>query len=296
KQTGGPSAYAPPAGPAPATFLANVNAGGANESEPNSWVDSHNCIFGGSIAGLGAHSTVIRSQDTGQTFTSMGLPPGTGVGGGDVDIISVKKPDGSRPDQLYTVDLGGTSVHVKKSTDGGNTYFSPGTAGSAGEVNPSSDRMWLASERNIPAAGDQTVYFVDHELASEAIRFTCLTNDGVWAPFASGVTDPELLVPPGSTIPNTNPGPIFVNPITHEVGSVFGASSVTTNLADPPFGKESNVWAAIGPPPALAGNAPGPFVNHPVFKGVIDSPLTAPAAAVTYGSHIAAIFPAAAVD
>ena len=296
KQTGGTSAYAPPAPPAPATFLPNVNAGGAGRNEPNSWVDSHNCIFGGAINGLGGNSAAFRSQDKGQTFTATPVLVGSGLRGGDFDIITVKKADGSRPDQIYTVDLGGTSVHVGKSTDGGNTYFSPGTGGAAGEVSPSSDRMWLAAERGIPTAPDQIIYLMDHELASEDIRFTCSINDMPWSAFTSGATDPELFVPPSSTLPNTNPGPSFINPITHQILGVFGASSVTTNVGDPPFGKEANVWEAVGAPPAVAGLPPGPFVNHPVFKGVIDSPLTAPAGATTYGSHIAAIFPSAAAD
>ncbi len=46
KQTAGPGAYAPPAGPAPATFAANLTLpGSSGDAEPNMKADSHNCIF-----------------------------------------------------------------------------------------------------------------------------------------------------------------------------------------------------------------------------------------------------------
>ena len=300
KQTSGPSAYAPPAAPAPATFLTNLSVpGSTGTAEPNSWVDSHNCIFGGAIGG----PIVMRSQDSGATFTTMPVVVGTGLHGGDFDIITLPQASGARPDQIYTADLGVTTVHIGKSTDGGNTYFQPGTAGTAGEVSVSSDRMWLVADRGVPAGSDHTIYLVDHEFTTEEIRFSALSTSAdpmdagaLWSAFASGTTDPELILPPSSTLPNTNPGPDFVNRVTHEILSVFGASTTTTNLAQPPFGKQPNVWDAVGAPPLAAGLPPGPFANHPVFKGVIDSPSTAPAGAITYGSHVAAIFPSGYAD
>ena len=159
--------------------------------------------------------------------------------------------------------------------------------------------MWLAGDLAVPTAADQTVYLMDHELASEEIRIAALTNDTAWSAFTSGTTDPELVLPPGNTLPNTNPGPIFVNKggaFNHMVYAFFGASTVTTNTAAPPFGKMPNLWEAVGAPPVAAGAPPGPFTNHPVFKGVIDSPTTAPAGATTYGSHVGLLFPWAAAD
>jgi hypothetical protein len=83
------------------------------------------------------------------------------------------------------------------------------------------------------------------------------------------------------------------------VYGIFNASTVNTNRANPPFGKMPNVWEAVGPAPAAAGAPPGPFVNHPVFKGVFDSPTTAPTPppqATTYGSSCSNDFPAGAID
>ena len=158
--------------------------------------------------------------------------------------------------------------------------------------------MWLFPDRNVPAMGDATIYLVDHEFTTEAIRFSALTNDTAWSAFNDGMTDPELILPPTGTLPNTNPGPNFVSKTTHNVFSVFGASSVTSNIMDPPFGKETNVWDAVGAAPLSAGLPPGPFMNHPVFKGVIDSPTlpATPAGAITYGTHVAAIFPSGDAD
>jgi hypothetical protein len=291
KQTGGPSAYSPPTPPAAATFLTNLSVtGSGGTAEPNSWVDSHSCIFGGAISG----PIVMRSQDKGATFSTMPVVVGSGVHGGDFDIITLPTASGLRPDQIYTADLGITTVHIGKSTDGGNTYAAPSATSGETYTGPSSDRMWLVGDRGVPTASDQTIYLMDHELVSEAIRFEALTNDVAWSASALGMTDPELILPPGSTFPNTNPGNVFISPTTHNVFGVFGASSTTTNIMQPPFGKEPNVWEAVGASPLAAGAPPGPFTNHPVFKGVIDSPTTAPATppgAITYGSHVAAIFP-----
>ena len=299
KQTSGPSAYNPPGPPQPATFAMNLAMpSSTGTAEPNSWADSHNCIFGGSIGG----PRDFISKDTGLSFTEHSVVVGTGLHGGDFDIKTIPNADGSRPDQIYTADLGVSTVHIGKSTDGGNTYFQPGTMGAAGEVSVSSDRMWLWPDRGVPTAPDQTIYLMDHEFTTEAIRFAALTNDTAWSPFTPGTTAAELILPPTSTLPNTNPGNVFVDN-THNVYGIFAASSTTTNSMAPPFGKEPNVWDAVGLPPAAAGLAPGPFTNHPVFKGVIDSPTQAPspapaipASVLTYGNSAANIFPSGVAD
>ena len=300
KQTAGPSAYNPPAAPPTATFATNLampNSSGT--AEPNSWADTHNCIFGGAIGG----PIDFISTDAGRSFTEHAVVLGTGLHGGDFDIKTLPNADGSRPDQIYTADLGVTTVHIGKSTDGGNTYFQPGMNGAAGEVQVSSDRMWLWGDRSVPTATDQTIYIMDHEFTTEDIRFAALTNDVAWSPFTSGTTSPELILPPTSTLPNTNPGPVFVNPTNHNVHGIFAASTTTTNTMAPPFGKEPNIWEAVGAPPTAAGLPPGPFTDYPVFKGLIDSPTQAPSPApsippgvLTYGNHAANIFPSGGTD
>src|SRR4029077_7662293 len=152
-------------------------------------------------------------------------------------------------------------------------------------------------------ATDQTIYIMDHEFTTEDIRFAALTNDVAWSPFTSGTTSPELVLPPTSTLPNTNPGPVFVNPTNHNVHGIFAASTTTTNTTAPPFGKEPNIWEAVGAPPTAAGLPPGPFTDYPVFKGLIDSPTQAPSPApsippgvLTYGNHAANIFPSGGTD
>src|SRR5947209_18899614 len=117
------------------------------------------------------------------------------------------------------------------------------------------------------------------------------------------MTPPEHIVHPMSTFRNTNPGSIFVNKNSHTVFGVFSASTITNDLAAPPFGKQPNLWDAVGAAPAMAGLAPGPFSNFPAFKGVIDSPTQAPSpaptvppSAATYGNHVGLLFPAGAID
>jgi hypothetical protein len=296
KQTAGQSAYAPPAPPAASTFAPNI-AIGSPGAEPGLKVDSHNCIF---ITAPG-NPWVWKSVNNGASF----LPPVNPVAtnpnntGGDEDILSVPQISGARPDLLYFADLGLDAVNIAQSIDGGATWNPPGPGGAAGEVDASSDRQWLAFDRGAPSMGDLTVYEMDHEAASEAIRFNALTNDTAWSAPADGMTASELILPPTSTFPNTNPGPVFVDPRTHSVYGIFTASTVNTNRANPPFGKMPNVWEAVGPAPAAAGGPPGPFVNHPVFKGVFDSPSTAPTpppAAATFGNNCANDFPSGAID
>jgi hypothetical protein len=167
KQTAGPKAYNP-AAPAPATFAANLNVGtGSNgRAEPNSWVDTHNCIFGGAING--SSIAVFKSQDNGLTFSTATPSCGTGGHGGDEDIKTIPQANGARPDQIYTADLDNLSfhVHICKSTNGGTSYASPGMNGAAGEVEVSSDRMWLWGDRGVPTAPDQTLYIMDHDNGS----------------------------------------------------------------------------------------------------------------------------------
>jgi hypothetical protein len=300
KQTGGSSAFTPTAPPAAASFGPNVNvaANGGGGGEPNSKVDSHNCIF----SAAPGNPDFWKSVNNGTSFLAPVNPVAdeTGVTGGDEDILTLPRASGARPDILYFADLGISSVHIRKSTDGGATWFAPGTNGTAGEVSISSDRQWLAYDR-FPSANDTTLYEMDHELVSEDIRFSASTNDGAWAS-TSGITNPELLLPPDSTIPNTNPGPAFTfldpSDNTHKVAGVFTASTVRTNRAQPPFGKLPNVWEAIGAAPATAGAPPGPFTDIPIFKGVQDSPTTPPppVGSTTFGNNTANDFPTAAID
>jgi hypothetical protein len=294
KQTGGPSAYNPPAAPAPATFAANLllpNSSG--HAEPNMKVDSHNCLFSGSPGG----PIAWKSANAGASFSVLPNPMAgeTGLVGGDEDILPFTKTNGARPDDLYFADLGVSTVHIRKSTDGGSTWFAPGTGGAGGEVSASVDRQWFSGDRN---GANQTVYLWEHEFVSQALRMSAMTNDTLWAPFASGMTDSELIAPPGSTLSNTVPGPTFVDPVTHKVYGFLSASTVTSNAVGAPTGKLPNVWEADGAGTFTSGAPPGPFTNHPVFKGVIDSPTTPapPAGAATIGSNTANLFNGAAID
>lgn len=294
KQTAGPSAYAPPAPPAPATFAANI-AVGSPGAEPSIWVDSHNCIF---VTAPG-NPWLWKSTNNGATF----LPPVNPVAdeptltGGDEDVISMPKPDGSRPDQLYFTDLGLSSDHIRKSTDGGATWFKPGPGGAAGDVAISSDRQWLAGDRGVPTATDQVIYHWEHELVSEAMRLSSLVNDTAWQS-TSGMTNPELFDPLSSTLPNTNPGPIFADKTTHRGFALFNGSVPRNNANKPPFGKLLNVWMTTFAPPLNPLSPVADVQNYPVFKGVFDSPTTPapPAGSATFGANNANIFPAGDID
>jgi len=297
KQTGGPSAYTPPAAPAAATFAPNFPVGSPG-AEPGLWVDSFNCIYVTAPGG----PFVWKSVNNGLSF----LPPINPVGdeptltGGDEDIISLPKLDGTRPDQLYFTDLGLTTCHIRKSTDGSGSWFKPGPAGIAGDVSVSSDRQWLAGDQGFPTANDQIIYHWEHELVSEAMRISSLVNDTAWQA-TSGMTDPELFDPLTNTLPNTNPGPIFVNKSTHRVFALFNGSVPSNNAADPPFGKLLNVWETDAAPPITPVSPVTDVQNHPVHKGVYDSPNNPPPAVgppvgPNYGTNNANIFPAGDID
>jgi hypothetical protein len=299
QQTAGPSAYAPPAPPAASTFAANVPMPGTSPgtlgggAEPGIKVDSHNCIY----TTAPGNPFVWKSSDNGLTFT----PPVNPVAdeptltGGDEEILPFP-PNPTGKDPVYFGDLGLSSVHVRKSIDGGETWFKPGPGGAAGDVAISSDRQWYSGDR-APAASDFTIYEMDHELSTEDIRFHALTNDTAWSADASGITSSELILPPDSTFPNTNPGPVMVDKNTHQVFGFFNASTLRNNAVQPPFGKMPNIWEAMGPGTLAAGAPPGPFTNLAVFRGVFDSPTTAPPpGTVTFGTNCSNDFPAAAID
>ena len=293
KQTGGQSGYAPPAAPAPATFSANITLPSSNgDAEPGISVDSHGCIYADSPG----DPDTWYSEDNGQTFQNT-IPGVLPTGGGDETIVTIPKPDGSRDDNVYVADLALADVSIRKSTDRGHTWFSPGTGGTAGEMDASSDRQWIAGDR-VNSNANQVLYEMDHEFVSEAIRFSASVDDAPWSPPASGITEPEMILPPNSTFPNTNPGPIFVDKASHMVYGFFTAATIKTNRDQPPFGKMPNVWEAVGAGSTTAGAPPGPFVNHPVFKGVFDSPTNPapPAGTQTYGTSTSNDFPSAAID
>ena len=294
KQTAGPSAYNPPAPPPPVTFAANLTLpNSSGHAEPNMKVDSHNCLFSAAPGG----PIAWKSANNGASFAVLPNPVAdeTGLIGGDEDILPFTQSNGARPDQLYFADLGVSTVHIRKSTDGGATWFAPGTGGAAGEVSASVDRQWFSGDRN---GADQTIYLWEHEFVSQVLRMSALTDDMVWAPFANGMTDPDLITPPGTTIANTVPGPTFVDSVTHKVYGFLSASTNTTNVIGAPAGKLPNVWEADGAGTFTAGVPPGPFTNHPVFKGVIDSPTNPapPAGAATIGSNTSNLFNGATID
>ena len=300
KQTSGPSAYNPPAPPAPATFATNIGVG-APGAEPGIWVDSFNCIY---VTAPG-NPWVWKSVNKGASFLAPVNPVAdeATLTGGDEDIISLPKLGagaGTRPDQLYFTDLGLSTCHIRKSVDGGATWTKPGPGGSAGDVSVSADRQWLAGDQGYPTAADQIIYHWEHELASEAMRMSSLVNDTEWVSVIA-MTDPELTDPQTNTLPNTNPGPIFVNKATHRVFALFNGSVPSTNAVDPPFGKLLNVWETDAAAPINAASPVTDIQNHLVFKGVYDSasnppPAQGPPTGPTYGTNNANIFPAGDID
>src|SRR5947207_4675286 len=141
KQTSGNSAYAPPPPPSSSTFGVNVTLpGSTGKAEPNMAVDSFNCLYSAAPGG----ANLWKSTDTGATFTKLANVPVLPTGGGDEDILPL--PATTRPATLYYADLALADVSIRKSTNGGTSWFSPGTGGSAGEMDASSDRQWIAHD------------------------------------------------------------------------------------------------------------------------------------------------------
>ncbi len=284
KQTSGASAFAPPGGPLPATFAANLMIEpGRTGREPNIKVDSHNQIYIAAIgvSGTGSGPGVWKSSDNGNSFAFKGkITNGPGAHGGDADIITIPSVTQPMTDCVYLSDLGITTIHISKSTDG-NTF--PPAPVPANEASASADRMWFAYD---VVGSTQVLYQVDHELASELVRVSRSVNDGAWLQF-NAITDQELVA---TTLPNTNPGTVFVDKSNHNVYTVFAASTNQTNAMQPPFGKLLNIWDAV------STNNGANYVNYPVFKGLVDSPVTATVPVTTYGTTTGNIFAIGDID
>ncbi len=98
KQLSGPSAKIAVAGPAPATFSANISLGSPG-GEPGLKVDSHNCIF----ATAPGEPWLRKSVNNGASFLPKVNPVADrALSAGDEDVLPIAQVGGARPDRLYS--------------------------------------------------------------------------------------------------------------------------------------------------------------------------------------------------
>jgi hypothetical protein len=183
-----------------------------SDGEPRVVHDAVGNLYATATQGVPAGSDTWTSVDGGATWTYLGEPDGaqalnvltgingSGLGGGDEDIITL--PNGQ-------VDM--TSLWL-----GSNTTCTSTTRGSAwvcnpnGNMLPADDRQWLANY------GQNIVYITTKQLGAVVAGPTTLyvaksIDGGVTFPFVSTITTPDTGVQPGDQ----------GNLITDTVGNVY---------------------------------------------------------------------------
>ncbi len=169
-------------------------------TEPTIAVSPDGTTYEGPIFGFSTTQSFIqRSDNGGQTFNTLGLPPGVGKnttcgGGGDEDIST------DPHNNLYFLDLGGEPhVPAAVSPDHGNTFYSNCVANDVatdpGKPNSFPDRQWLSTD---------TVHGVEWFIWRDGLVSASTPTDPVAgpvygefiesAPLASGAAGPSQLV------------------------------------------------------------------------------------------------------
>lgn len=169
------------ASPASATFNPNLLLqGSASAAEPSIRTDSHGQSFVIGPTGVPGGCKAFRVSHDGSTSTYLGQPDHT-AGGGDCDwaigpqetaaTISPAATD----DALAYSSLTLPNITVGKSDDGGKT-FGPPNAASTQVVGD--DRMWMAADPKLNAAGFADIFMTYHDVSVGDIQMSISVDGG----------------------------------------------------------------------------------------------------------------------
>jgi hypothetical protein len=148
-----------------------VTKAGPTSSEPGINVAGDGTIYVDTPSGLGAHSKLYKSSDSGASYqpVSFGAVGQRFPGGGDSDVIT-------RGNRVYFLDLWAGSNSIQYSDDAGATWV----AGQPFTTLPASDRQWLALGPHDTTTGFDTVYALYSEVPAGVAVARSSTNGLVW--------------------------------------------------------------------------------------------------------------------
>ena len=287
------SAAPPPA----ATFNPNLLLPGSNgAAEPSIRTNSAGESF--VIGPTGSQCVAMRVNHAGSSAKFIGAPDHN-VGGGDCDwSIGPKEtttlPGFSSPtaDNLAFSSLDNlVNITVGKSTDDGNTFISPNPAST---VTVGDDRMWMAADPRLNAAGFNTVFMTYHDISLGDIQMV-ISVDGGFSYVQSGPIINNSDVAQGQwqglgALAGNELGNIVArrDPVTGALTlySIFETPDSATDNANQGVASTTNfnrVYEAIG---AVTDTTSVPTVawrNYEVFHGAL-------------GQRLNRIFPVTTVD
>src|ERR1700730_9264739 len=170
-------ATAPPA----ATFNTNLLLTGSNgAAEPSIRTDKFGRSFVTGPTGVGGGCPSFRVSHDGSTSKFIGRPD-QGVGGGDCDwavgpqeTSATITPPASDGDLAFS-SLTLPNITVSKSDDGGTTFSTPNPA--AAQVG-GDDRMWMAADPKLNAAGLADIFMTYHDVSIGQIEVSVSVDGG----------------------------------------------------------------------------------------------------------------------
>lgn len=176
----GPASRGAYAAPIAATFNPNLllpNSDGA--AEPSIRTDRFGQSFVIGPIGVPAGCKAFRVNHAGSAAAYLGFPDHT-AGGGDCDFaIGPQETAPSVPaqtdDNLAYSSLTLANITVGKSSDGGNTFGPPNPGGAQEALD---DRMWMAADPKLNAAGLDNVFMTYHDLHIDDIDMVVSSDGG----------------------------------------------------------------------------------------------------------------------
>jgi hypothetical protein len=176
-----PATPAAAAAPPAATFNKNLLLKGSNgAAEPSIRTDMFGRSFVTGPTGIGGGCPAFRVSHDGSTSKFIGRPD-QGVGGGDCDwaigpqeTSATITPPASDSDLAFS-SLTLPNITVAKSDDGGTTFSTPNPA--AAQV-AGDDRMWMAADPKLNAAGFGDIFLTYHDVSLGEIELSVSLDGG----------------------------------------------------------------------------------------------------------------------
>jgi uncharacterized repeat protein (TIGR01451 family) len=283
--------------PPAATFNPNLLLqGSSSAAEPSIRTDQFGQSFVIAPIGVPAGCKAFRVTHDGSASSFLGFPDHT-AGGGDCDWALGPQETTGVPapsdNVLAYSSLSAADITVGKSDDGGNSFGppNPGASQVAGD-----DRMWMAADPQLNAAGLDDVFMIYHDLSIGDIQLS-VSVDGGQTYLQNGPIINPADVPQGQwEVVGLSPGNFIGNivarrdPVTHTLTlySIFETADSAQDNIQQGVNLTANynrVYEAVGTVTDTLGGTPAAIVwrNYEIYHG-------------PKGANYGKLFPITAVD